>query len=278
MKEQFNHKLLTSFYLWFDNKIVDKGGGFVNKNNVSLKKQTNPSSPMTYSWASPHYQWVWDSGVSGVNYISSVTTTGGQVLTRASGVKFDYVNGRVLSNTNWGDTLTGSYAKKEFNIYMADEDEVDIYLENVFGQNNDVALEQSAPQPNKFVAPCVLLTLTNNYNVPFSFGGEETSKRTIRAFVISDDNFNKEAICSLSEDAAREVLPLVPNSAMPITEYGDVKASGYSYKALTETYPNKDVFISSVESIKVGEKTNKNTNFSLSLLEFDLEINRFPRE
>lgn len=275
MKEQFNHKLITSFYLWFDNLILKKGEGYINKSG-RFERQRDVSSSMLYSWASPHQHWVWDSDATGANLINSVTTSSGAVLTRQSGVKFDHLNGRVLSNIDWGTYLSGNYSKKEFNIYVAEEDEVDLYLESIKDSNKDLSLPQTGVNPYQFVAPCVVLTLTNNYNDPFAFGGEDTTRSSMRAFVITNNKFNKEAIESLSRDSARSVFPIVPTSAMPINEYGDIKNNVYSYSDLTQAYNNTKAHIKSVETIKVGEKVNKNGNYSLSLIDFELEIIRVP--
>lgn len=278
MKEQFNHKLISSFYLWIDELILERGQGYVNKNNVVLNRQIDRSNPLQYSWASPHQHWVWDSGISGANFINTVSTTSGNILDRTSGVKFDYVNGRVLSSHNWGATLTGSYAKKEFNIYTAEEDEVDLYLEYILDSNKDLALATTGAHPYGFVAPCVILTLTNDVNEPFAFGGQDKTKAVMRAFVITNNKFNKEAIASLCRDRARTCMALMPTAEMPINEYGDVKNGAYSYTDAVSEHNNSDIYIDSIETIKIGEKTNKNSNFSLSLIEFNLEVIRYPRQ
>ncbi len=276
MKEQFNHKLITSFYLWFDNLLLKKGEGFVNKSG-RLERQTDASSSLLYSWASPHQHWVWDSDATGASLVTSVTTSSGDVLTRASGVKFDHINGRVLSNTNWGSYLTASYARKEFNIYTAEEDEVDLYLESIKDSNKDLSAPQTGINPYQFVAPCVILTSTNNYNDPFALGGEDITHSSMRAFVITNNKFNKEAIESLSRDSARASFPLVPTEAMPLNEYGDLKTGSYSYTELAQTHSDaKKIYIAGVDTIKVGEKVNNNSNYSLSLIDFDLEIIRVP--
>jgi hypothetical protein len=275
MKEQFNHKLITSFYLWMDNFILDKGQGYVNKTQ-RLNRQIDRSNPLAYSWASPHQHWNWDSSVSGANVINAVTTSSGNILTRASGVKFDYINGRVLSNFDWGPVLTGSYSKKEFNLYTAEEDDVEMYLESILDNNKDISVPETGANAYQFVAPCIILTLTNNKNAPFALGGQDTSKSSMRAFVITNNKFNKEAIDSLCRDAARRNIPLVNTGDLPINEYGDLKSGTYSYTSLASTYNNADIHINTVETIKMGEKVNKNKNYSLSLIDFDLEVIRYP--
>jgi hypothetical protein len=278
MKEQFSHKLISSFYLWMDNYILDKGKGWVNKTGT-FRRQKDNSAPTTYSWAAPHQQLVWDASVYGATIFNNATTTSGNVLTRESGIKFDYINGRILSNHDWGNTLTATYAKKDFNIYTAEEDDVDLYLENILDQNVNLPGKQTGIPPYQFVAPCMILTLTNNVNEPFAFGGQDKTNTTIRAFVIANNKFHKESLESLCVDSARSCVTLFPNmSVLPITEYGDVKGSGYSYKYIRDYFDNQDIYIDSVEAIKIGEKTNKNKNFYLSLIEFDLSTIRFPRQ
>ena len=62
----------------------------------------------------------------------------------------------------------------------------------------------------------------------------------------------------------------------PINGYGDVKNGSYNYVDLMNSQtPN--VLIEDVISLKLGEKTNKNKNFAITILEFDTVTIRYPR-
>lgn len=275
MKAQFNNQLLSSFAMWMTNRVQNNGQGYKNYDVVTGYLQNEPSRT-GFCYAFPYKSLVYDSSVSGANILSGVYNQAGQFLTRASGMTLDYIHGRVFSPTNLGTMVSGSLARQEYNVYVSTEEETEFYLERVFGENPSLPYTATGGSYNRFAAPCIILTNAYAKNLPFAFGGQDASQKTIRAFVISDNNYAQEAVTSLFTDSARSYFPLTTSDMSPINGYGDVKNGYYNYvNIMNSQTPN--VLIEDVISLKMGEKTNKNKNFTIAILEFDTVTIRYPR-
>lgn len=274
MKQQFNHKLLSSFYLWFNNRLQNNGQGYQNMDSTGFFQ---PESSRTgYCWAFPYKSFVYDSSVSGANIISGVYNQNGDFLTRDSGIAIDFIHGRVFAGVNFGPIVSGSFSKAEYNVYVSTEEETEVYLDRLYSANPNIQLPATGVTYGRFAAPCAILTSSYGSNEPFAFGGQDASNKTIRAFVISDNNYNQEAISSLMVDSARSFFPLLDAELTPINSMGDLKNGYYNYLTFANSL-QPSVFIEDVYLVKMSEKSNKNKNFSISILEFDLSTIRYPR-
>lgn len=275
MKAQFNNQLLSSFSMWVSNRIQNNGQGYKNYAMATGYFQPEPSRT-GYCWAFPYKSLVYDSSASGAFVMSGVYNSVGQFLTRESGITIDYIHGRVFSPTNHGPLVSGALAKQEYNVYVSTEEETDFFLERVYGENPNLVYAGTGISYGRFAAPCMILTNAYDKNQPFAFGGQDSSEKTIRAFVISDNNYAQEAVTSLMIDSARSHFPLMTSEMSPINGYGDIKNGSYNYVILANSQtPN--ILIENVISLKMGEKTNKNKNFTITILEFDTVAIRYPR-
>ena len=95
MKEQFQHKLTTSFFLWFDNFLLTKGEAFSNKTGEFFYYDDTRLDSTYKAYGSPFKQWVTDSSVTGATVPSGVYI-GGDFSGRNNGVVIDFENGRAL--------------------------------------------------------------------------------------------------------------------------------------------------------------------------------------
>ena len=136
MKEQFQHKLTTSFFLWFDNFLLTKGEAFSNKTG-DLFYYSDDRLDATYkAYGSPYKQWVTDSSITGATVPSGVYI-GGNFSGRDDGVVLDFDNGRALVSGSSTDlTVTGSFAVKDFNVYITNDTEEDLVVENKYTVNS----------------------------------------------------------------------------------------------------------------------------------------------
>ena len=276
MKSQFNNQLLSSFNLWFNNRLLNNGQGYTN--HIGVTGYFQPESSRTgYCWAFPYKALVFDSSASGALIMSGVYNQAGQFLTRESGITIDFIHGRVFSPINLGPVISGSFSTNEYNVYVSTEEETELYLDRLFNQNPNIQLPATGVTYGRFAAPCAILTNAYNRNEAYAFGGQDISKKTIRAFVVSDNNYAQEAISSLMIDSARSYFPLISSANTPINGQGDIKGGIYNYVNLAASQtPN--VFIEDVVSLKMGENSNKNKNFTIVILEFDLSTIRYPRQ
>lgn len=275
MKQQFNNELLSSFYLWFNNRLLNNGQGYKTYLGQTGFFQPEPSRT-GYCWAFPYKSMVYDSSTSGALVMSGVYNQAGNFLTRQSGITIDYIHGRVFAPTNLGPVVSGSFSKNEYNVYVSTEEETEFYLDGLYNENPNIVLPATGVTYGRFAAPCVILTDSYNVNEPFAFGGQDSSKKTIRAFVISDNNYAQEAVMSLMIDSARSYFPIISSTLSPINGFGDIKGGSYNYVNMVAN-STPTVMIDGVYSIKMGEKSNKNKNFAITILEFDTVTVRYPR-
>ncbi len=241
--------------------------------------QTDPSIPY-FSYASPYKQWVYDSSVSGAIVPSGVYNAQGQFLTRESGIMIDFINGRVLSTGQLGNGLSGTFSRKEYNVYFSTDSVTDLFLENILNSDKNIAYSPTGVSPLPFEAPCVIVTESSSNNVPFAFGGVDETQNTLRCFVISNNNWAQTAINSLLADAAHHSFPQVSATFPPISQYGDLKSgingfTGYYYN-YKQSAPNPSIYINNMYALKINNQTNKNRIMSLSSCEFDVSNVRGP--
>ena len=191
MKPQFQHTLVTSFYLWFDNYLQKYGEAYDNKTGI-FYNMIDDRVDSTYNvYSSPYKQFIFDSGLhSGV--VNSQGTEGAIVLDRisgetddgaalefvrgTSGLKIDYENGRVFftgdENGNLPGnslSLSGQFAVKDFNMYMTNQTEEDLVIESNFKTNDRFGnMETSGVAPYDQVLPAVFITSESINNEPFA--------------------------------------------------------------------------------------------------------------
>ncbi len=270
MIPQYNHDFITSFTLWLTNRIQNVGQAYVNTSSL-LYPQVDTSTPGN-KWASPYKQWVYDSCVSGAAIPSGVYTSSGQFLTRASGIVIDYINGRVISPYNWGPTLSGNYARAEMNVYFGTEEQTNFFLEKIFDEDINIRHPNTGIIATRWAAPCMILTNSNTQSKPWALGGQKDTQSTIRAFCIADSNYLQEGINGLLADAVNKYVPLATYADAPIGTSGDLKGTTYNYcTGVFDRYGCANAaYIERVVSYKVNEKANVNTNYNLSIMEFDL--------
>lgn len=281
MKQTFNHKLFTSFTLWFDNQLLNKGEAYQNQTGI-FYRQIDESLPTYSVYASPYKQFVYDAGVSGANIISGVYIVGSNTFIPrgTSGLQIDFQNGRILFNSgvNAPSGFSGSFATKEFNTYITNFDSSQFIFESAQGNNKNIRYVATGIAPRVYKAPCVILSNAYSSNEGFAFGGEDKTKSTIRAIILSKDLWQQDGINSIFRDTNNLPFPIVPASETPLNYFGDLK-TGYNYNNIISTHgaPGTMPWIDRVYSSKISEKVNNNDNYYTSFLEFDINSVRFPR-
>ena len=169
MKEQFQHKLTTSFFLWFDNFLLNKGEAYSNKTGEFFY-YSDPRVDSAYKvYGSPFKQWVTDSSITGATMPTGVYIDS-SFSGRDDGVVLDFENGRALvSGSNTGLSLTGQFSVKDFNVYMTNDTEEDLVVENKYTVNSRLP---SGPytyiEPYDDVVPAIFISSSDAQNKPFN--------------------------------------------------------------------------------------------------------------
>ena len=227
MKPQFQHTLVTSFYLWFDNYLQDNGEAYKNKTGI-FYNMTDDRLDSNYNvYSSPYKQFIIDSGLH-TNVVNSQGTEGAIVIDRisgqradgsafevtrgTSGLKIDYENGRVFfTGDENGElpgndlSLSGQFGVKDFNLYVTNQTEEDLVVENKFKTNDRFGnLETSGVLPYDQVIPAVFITSESINNQPFAFGGLDVTQTNVKAVVMTSDLYCLDCVLSLAADSKKQ--------------------------------------------------------------------------
>ena len=304
MKPQFQHTLVTSFYLWFDNYLQDNGEAYKNKTGI-FYNMTDDRLDSNYNvYSSPYKQFIIDSGLH-TNEVNSQGTEGAIVIDRisgqradgsafevtrgTSGLKIDYENGRVFfTGDENGElpgnnlSLSGQFGVKDFNVYVTNQTEEDLVVENKFKTNDRFGnLETSGVLPYDQVIPAVFITSESINNQPFAFGGLDVTQTNVKAVVMTSDLYCLDCVLSLAADSKKQSFVEVDFNDFPVTEFGDIKTAtyptGYSYNQI-ETDNTQELFhIEEVFVSKLSDRVKKKVNPNIFVGFIDFEIHKYRR-
>lgn len=260
MTPQFDNNLTISFFLWAENRILDKGQAYINTTSRLYHMEDSSLGTGYVAYAAPYKQWVYDSGVAGANIINSVSGNFGTYNRGDNGMKIDYNNGRVILNASVGKNLimTGTYASKEINFYPYPDSHEQVYSEYTQGKYvrnpkfNGSGFTGAAA--GSIMTPATFATKVKGVNNPFALGGMQESKRNFSLLLLGDSPYQTEVFSSLMEDAKDKSFPLLNVVDDPINEWGDTK-SGYNYNNLKVSKGGAGnlVFVDYVEASKISD-------------------------
>ncbi len=281
MRELYSHKVLTSFATWFDHTLLSSATAFQTVSTPLYYKRDHKLDPAYNPYASPFKQWVYDSSVPGAHVPTGVSGVGGTILNRASGVHFDFDEGRlrVPSGLGLNLPLSGTYSIKDFNIYtILGEDEQMVYEGNYQINSRYNMIPRSGISPYGYAAPACFIMRTTSHNEPFAFGGEQDTKSKMRVIVAADEGFNLDGCLSVFRDITESNIPLLNSVQSPFNEYGDLKSGVYNYNELANA-AERLVFLEKVTSLtfKSNASLKINPNLKFGILDFYLSEPRFPK-
>jgi hypothetical protein len=289
MKPQFQHQVITSFALWLDHVILQRGEAFQNIDS-SFYHQNDPRLDSNFvSFASPHKQWVTDSSISKANIINGITLNDRFIGRNDEDIKYDFDNGRVLIPSTLANSMSsveGSYAVKDFNIYITDQTEEELLIESKFDTNSrfDQGIFEGI-KPYDQVVPAIFISYESGVNEPFAFGGQDSTKSFVRCVVFAENSFQLDGIFSLLSDLNFTSVANVGFNEHPLNEFGDLKLGHYDYQDLSKRYFNlqnsHSIFhIENCTVSKLNDRVAKQTHPGLYIgfADFNLISHRFPRQ
>lgn len=281
MKPQYQHQVMTSFLLWFDNYLLQEGEAYSNKTGT-LHYFDDSRLPSSYkAYASPYKQWVTDSSVTGSTNPTIPTSFMGSG--RSDDIIFDFENGRIIETGNaFGETavITGTFAVKDFNVYLTNDTEEDLILERKFVNNSRYDDAESGIKPYDQAVPAIFVNNEFVQNNPFAFGGEDETQMTIKAVVLAENEYQLDGVLSIFADSTRQNVTLVPFTGYPITEYGDLKDDVFNYTGMIESYKSsRPLYINDVTVSKLSDRAKKQVigDLKVGFIDFDVHQHRFPR-
>jgi len=278
MKEQFQHTVTNSFILWFDNFLLTKGEAFSNKTGTLFNYTDNRLDSRFTPYGSAYKQWVTDSSVSGATIPSGVFIDG-NFSGRNDGVVLDFDNGRALiSGDVTTSTITGEFAVKDFNVYLTNDTEDDIIIENKYVVNSRIP---SGPETNitpyDDVVPAIFISTTRGINDAYALGGLQNSKVNVNAVVLAEDTYHLDGVLSIFMDSVDECFTSLSMQEYPITELGDLKDNTYSYTGTINPFDGNIKFY--IDRVTTSKLTDRERNvlaneLYVGFIDFDVQIAR----
>lgn len=282
MKATYITNLMSSFYLWLDHEILYKGEAFTNYSG----KLYNTEDPNFYNssiYSSPFRQWVYDSSIPSVNIPSGIYVDNSFVGRGTNNLSIDFNKGRGIFNntTVTSDNVTANFSFKEYNLYYTDEREEKLLFEKAYNITPKVTQITGGLGYLDIPYPCIFIKHSNAENIPFAFGGEDSTETTVRCVVLASNSFSLDGAISILNDSARKVFPVLNSNDFPFNYLGDFKTgSSFNYVDLCKTQPASNlVYIDKVTVSKLDEIDNNKINKKCvgALIDFELSDIRTPR-
>ena len=281
MKATYINNLMSSFYLWLDHEVLARGEAFINYSG-KLYNSPDPNFPTNSVYSAPFRQWVYDSSIANTNIPSGVFINGNYLARGVSGLNIDFNKGRAILNSGINSTnITANYSFKEYNIYYTDEREEKLLFEKAYNITPKVTQITGGLGYLDTPYPCIFIKHRMGENVPFAFGGEDSTQTMIRCIVLASNSFSLDGLISILSDSARKVFPVLSPNDFPFNYFGDFKSgSSFNYINLCKNQPQSSlVYIDRVTVSKLDEIDNAKINKKCvaALIDFELSDVRTPR-
>jgi len=280
MKATYINNLMSSFYLWLDHEVLERGEAFVNYSG-KLYTSLDPNFPNMQVYGAPFRQWVYDSSVPNANIPSGIFVNGNYVARGVSGLNIDFNKGRAIISGSTSNNVTASYSFKEYNIYYTDEREEKLLFEKAYNITPKVTQVTGSLGYLDAPYPCIFIKHRMGENIPFAFGGEDSTQTMIRCIVLASNSFSLDGLISILSDSARKVFPVFGPQDFPFNYVGDFKSNNsFNYKTLCLSQPQSSlVYIDRVTVSKLDEIDNAKINKKCvaALIDFELSDVRTPR-
>ena len=294
MKPQFDNQIMSSMLLWFDNKLLTKGEAF--QNTTGQFYSVSDDYYGYYAFASSYSQIVSDASIAG----GVLPTGGADVLPSTPGLyiggtfvdvgtppleAIDYNNGRCYLNQSNSSDITGSFAIKDFNVFLTNQTEDEILFQSQYTNRNQISgIVPTGLEPDTKTYPVVYLKNDGSYNEPFAFGGQDNTVMNIRAIVVADSQFEVDAIGSIFRDQRMTNIALFDEADMPFNSFGGYRNDvQYNYTGIAATKNDsqqmflEDVNVSRFDRTLENEVRKFNTNVYSTIIDFEINKIRFPR-
>jgi hypothetical protein len=281
MKAAYITNLMSSFYLWLDHEILTRGEAFINYSG-KLYKTSDPNFPNNSIYGAPFRQWVYDSSIPNTNVPSGISIDGNYVNRGVNNLNIDFNKGRVILNNGINSTnVTANFSFKEYNIYYTDEREEKLLFEKAYNITPKVTQVTGALGYLDTPYPCIFIKHRMGENVPFAFGGEDSTQTMIRCIILASNSFSLDGLISILSDSARKVFPVLSPNDFPFNYLGDFKiGNNFNYINLCKNQPQSSlVYIDRVTVSKLDEIDNSKINKKCvgALIDFELTDVRNPR-
>jgi hypothetical protein len=297
MKAQFDNQVMSSFLLWFDNKLLDKGEGFTNHSGLFYDMTDKWNFGDNYNvYNAPFKQFVYDASINSATVMTGVTVTDsvdGQVSYNLDSPEIFAINpteGQVILKTDeFAGNITqvsGSYAIKEFSVKLTSEAEEKLLFETDFKLKPKVSQTiNTGLFEDQQSYPVIFLKHNGSVNNPGAFGGQEFTSIDIRAIVLTNSQFTLDGICSIFRDTDDDNFYLFDADEFPFNYVGSYNNDAVFNYSNTISGVNlggpKGMYIKNVTVAKysmgsLDEYRSVNADIYAALIDFEVEKYRLP--
>ncbi len=281
MLQQLDHALSISVYLYAQQRLQSLGQAYFNT-QLGFYPTADSSITGYYSYSAPWKSFVYDASVTGAAIVNMVSGGGFSApLTRASGVHFDYLNGRVLVPVALGANLalTGYGAVSELNLYVpAETQEYLLTQQKYFVNPRYQGTPTSGVMPYSYVTPAVFVNSISDTNEAFALGGLNETNTTFSLTCFAESDYQLKGVLSLFRDARYKNFPLVSIAQNPLDGWNDTKngSGGFNYNTILTQYgtPGQLVYIKSIRTAKVSDRAKLNPALFCGLIDMELSFVR----
>ncbi len=249
MKLTVDEKILFSVSAWLDNLIVNYGEGF---KQFQEKFYSNYDEQLGFNtFASTNKQWVYDSEKA---FVPSGAYVDGIFKYFDSTFFPDFDNGRIIQQSVQGSqSVSGQYSRKELNVYLYNDAEREIILDQNFSQRALNTLTKSGVSPYVLQLPAIFPIITTSKNNPLQLGDTENKNNhiNVRLLAFFDQSIYQNWIQSILRQQSNKCFRLLEPRQTPLNEYGNIKQSfqgSYKYNQLPS---NVDLYVEDVQTQQV---------------------------
>ena len=279
MKPLYQHQLLTSFYLWFEHFLLEKGEAYKNY-STDFYHYSDDRIPDKTVFGSPYKQWVYDKSISSAQINPVISGDSGLISEGTSGMTFDFDNGRVLFDSDFatGTNISGSYTVKDFNVYISNQTEESLITAGKYKTNSRYGRTLTYVPPYDQATPAAFLSLGSTTNVPFAFGGTDNTITDINAVVFAEDIYQLDGALSIFADSMNVLFGNIPFTGAPLGEFNNIKSAyptGYDYYNTASTNDGEKYIIDRVTVSKMSDTAAKTMPVDLFVGFIDFEIHKY---
>lgn len=271
ISQQLDNLMVTSFMLFLDHEIQRQGQAFANRSSLFYPENSDVQGTFVYS--SPYLQMCNDTSISGANIMSGVYLNGNFVKVGQSGlVAINHYEGDVRFNTQLpkNTTISGNFAVKDFNVYLADQPDYNVIMSDKYSANPKYGqVATGIPLGNK-VMPAVFLVPKEQEAKDLAFAGIDDNAIRIRAMIVCENVYQRVAVCNIFKNLKLRQFKLV--AATPFDYLGNMTGVNYNYDTLSY-YGAYSPFVQKAkvtEIPNVGTYTDATKQFAM--VDFDLSV------
>jgi hypothetical protein len=283
MKTQFENRVMSSFLLWLDHTLLDKGDAYTNYGSNFYSVDGLYYNYNAYG--APFKQMVADESITDAKILSGVYVDNNFKSTGQSPlVDINYNQGQVYFDSTTSSTISGNYAVKDFNVYLTAKAEQELLFENKIDLRPSTSQTVEGLPTSVTTYPAIFIKNNGGSNQPMAFGGLDRTQISIRGVILADSQYNLDAACSIFKDQARTMVPILSDQNYPFNVLGGLKTGVYNYNNLTRDIGNNNqlhIDEVNVSRFSLGYMENlKNANPEVfkAIIDFELGLERYPRE